>query len=300
MKCSTIVAFKFLEYYTFEKKYSMKKGILVFACLLSFSAYAQKNAEKLVVTAGQKFVFSSVDTVKNKQSRGGETSEMNTLSQSNVEFTVIDQQKEYVVLTQKISKMKLDFEGFGTKMSYDSENPDKQSGMMADQMKALVNKVDTIKIDYDGNILEEPKEKKGERGGRGGGGGMMRAMNQSGASFDRAFLFVPNGVTEGQGWKKDNTKDNLKSQTIYFVEKIKGDMVELSFKRKTKGTRTFTTPQGPNQIDIDNLSEGTLTVNRITGRVKTYTEKIQTSSKMNMMGVDMPSTGTTVSSLTID
>ncbi|MGI9192740.1 MAG: hypothetical protein ACR2IL_11525 [Chitinophagaceae bacterium] len=279
----------------------MKKSFLVFATFISLSAYAQKNAEKITVTPGQKFVFTSVDTVKNKQSRGGETTEMNTLSQTKVEFTVIDQQKDMLVLTQKVSNMKLDFEGFGTKMSFDSDNPDKQTGMMADQLKNVVNKIDTIKVDFEGNVLEESKEKKGDRPGRGGGGGgMMRAMNQNSASFDRAFVFVPNGVTEGQGWKKDHSKDNMKTQTIYFVEKIKGDMVELSFKRKTKGTRSFTTPQGPNQIDIDNLSEGTLSVNRITGRVKTYSEKIQTSSKMNMMGVDMPSTGTTVTNLSID
>ena len=77
-------------------------------------------------------------------------------------------------------------------------------------------------------------------------------------------------------------------------------MVELTFKRKTKGTRSFTTQNGQSQIDIDNLSDGALTVNRLTGRVKSYSENVQTSTKMNMMGMDMPSTGTTVSRITIE
>lgn len=282
------------------KKNTMKVSLFALACIACLSASAQKNAEKVLLEPGQKIVFNAIDTIKNKQSRGGETTDMNTLSQSKVEFVVLEKKNDHYVIAQTLKTMKLDFEGFGTKMSFDSEDPSKQSGMMVDQLKAMIGKTDTIRVDSDGNMLEEAKEGRGNRGGRGGGGGMMRMMNQSSANFDRAFVMVPNGVTEGQGWKKDATKDNIKTQTIYFVEKIKGDMVELTFKRKSKGTRSFTTQNGQSQIEIDNLSEGALTVNRLTGRVKTYSENIQTSSKMNMMGMDMPSTGTTASRISID
>lgn len=278
----------------------MKASFFAIASILSLSVSAQKNAEKLQLEPGQKIVFNAIDTVKNKQTRGAETTDMNTLTQSKVEFVVLDKKPDYFLVAQTIKTMKLDFEGFGTKMSFDSEDPSKQSGMMVDQLKAMVGKTDTIRVDSDGNILEEAKEGRGNRGARGGGGGMMRMMNQSSANFDRAFVMVPSGVTEGQGWKKDVVKDNIKTQTIYFVEKIKGDMVELTFKRKSKGTRSFTTQNGQSQIEIDNLSDGALTVNRLTGRVKTYSENVQTSSKMNMMGMDMPSTGTTVSRITIE
>lgn len=285
---------------TFEKKNTMKVSLFALACIACLSASAQKNAEKVLLEPGQKIVFNAIDTIKNKQSRGGETTDMNTLTQSKVEFVVLEKKNDHYVIAQTLKTMKLDFEGFGTKMTFDSEDPSKQSGMMVDQLKAMVGKTDTIRVDSEGNIMEEVKEGRGNRGARGGGGGMMRMMNQSNANFDRAFVIVPNGVTEGQGWKKDATKDNIKTQTIYFVEKIKGDIVELTFKRKSKGTRSFTTQNGQSQIEIDNLSEGALTVNRITGRVKTYSENIQTSSKMNMMGMDMPSTGTTASRIAID
>ncbi len=280
----------------------MKASFFAIATILSLSVSAQKNAEKLQLEPGQKIVFNAIDTVKNKQTRGTETTDMNTLTHSKVEFVVLDKKPDYYLIAQTLKTMKLDFEGFGTKMSFDSEDPSKQSGMMVDQLKAMIGKTDTIRVDSDGNILEEAKEGRGNRGGRGGGmgGGMMRMMNQGSANFDRAFVMVPNGVTEGQGWKKDAVKDNIKTQTIYFVEKIKGDMVELTFKRKTKGTRSFTTQNGQSQIDIDNLSDGALTVNRLTGRVKSYSENVQTSTKMNMMGMDMPSTGTTVSRITIE
>ena len=278
----------------------MKVSLFALACIACLSASAQKNAEKVLLEPGQKIVFNAIDTIKNKQSRGGETTDMNTLSQSKVEFVVLEKKNDHYVIAQTLKTMKLDFEGFGTKMSFDSEDPSKQSGMMVDQLKAMIGKTDTIRVDSDGNMLEEAKEGRGNRGGRGGGGGMMRMMNQSSANFDRAFVMVPSGVTEGQGWKKDVVKDNIKTQTIYFVEKIKGDMVELTFKRKSKGTRSFTTQNGQSQIEIDNLSDGALTVNRLTGRVKTYSENVQTSSKMNMMGMDMPSTGTTVSRITIE
>jgi hypothetical protein len=47
-------------------------------------------------------------------------------------------------------------------------------------------------------------------------------------------------------------------------------------------------------MDIDNLSTGSITVNLKTGLVKSYAEDLTTSTKMNMMGQDMPSTGKTI------
>jgi hypothetical protein len=123
--------------------------------------------------------------------------------------------------------------------------------------------------------------------------GRMMRMMRGADGHQSLFLVIPNDVEIGKGWKVDQTKDKVKSQTIYFLEKIEGDMAEVSFKKKTKGKRTFETQQGTSTMDIDNLSDGILVVNKKTGLIKTFYEKTTTKTTINMMGSEMPSTGTT-------
>ncbi len=126
---------------------------------------------------------------------------------------------------------------------------------------------------------------------------MMRMMDQQSNNIENAFLFVPTEAKEGSGWKKDNVKEGVKSQTIYFVDKIQGDMAEVSFKKKTKGTKVIKSQQGEMNMEIDNLSSGAITVDMKTGLVKSYAEDLTTSTKMNMMGQDMPSSGKTITKI---
>lgn len=280
----------------------MKKIILVTLlslCILLVNA--QGNATKVMLNKGQKITLKSMDTSNIKQKRGEETNEMKTLSNSEVEFAVLEIKEKSYVATLTVKKIKVDFDGFGQKMIYDSEDPAKQEGMMAEQMKNVVNKIDTIEIDFDGKKIEEEEGDDKKKGRGKGRGGMMRMMNQSGANIENAFLLVPSEAKEGNGWKKDATKEEMRTQTIYFVEKIEGNLATISFKKKTKGTMTRSGgPGGEMKIETDNLSNGLLTVELSTGLVKSYTETTNSNSKTNMMGQDMPSTGTIVSHIVFE
>lgn len=280
----------------------MKKIILVTLlslCILLVNA--QGNATKVMLNKGQKITLKSMDTSNIKQKRGEETNEMKTLSNSEVEFAVLEIKEKSYVATLTVKKIKVDFDGFGQKMIYDSEDPAKQEGMMAEQMKNVVNKIDTIEIDFDGKKIEEEEGDDKKKGRGKGRGGMMRMMNQSGTNIENAFLLVPSEAKEGNGWKKDATKEEMRTQTIYFVEKIEGNLATISFKKKTKGTMTRSDgPGGEMKIETDNLSNGLLTVELSTGLVKSYTETTNSNSKTNMMGQDMPSTGTIVSHIVFE
>ena len=50
----------------------------------------------------------------------------------------------------------------------------------------------------------------------------------------------------------------------------------------------------PSTSEVDNLSDGLITVDITTGLVQTFEETLKTNSKMNMMGREIPSTGVTV------
>ena len=281
----------------------MKKIIFASILILSFqSMQAQERASKLMLVKGQKIKIKSIDTSDIKQKRGEESMDMKTLSNAETEMVVLEVKENGYLATTSLKKINVDFEGFGQKMQYDSENPGKQEGMMAEQLKNAINKLDTIQLDFEGKKIEEEEGDDPKKGrGKGGRGGMMRMMNQAGTNVENAFLLIPAEAKEGNGWKKDATKDGMRTQTIYFVEKIDGPIAIVSFKKKTKGTITRSGGQGGEmKIESDNLSNGMITVDMTSGVVKSYTETTNTNSKTNMMGQDMPSTGTVISHIVFE
>ena len=281
----------------------MKIIIIASILILSFqSMQAQERASKLMLVKGQKIKIKSIDTSDIKQKRGEESMDMKTLSNAETEMVVLEVKENGYLATTSLKKINVDFEGFGQKMQYDSENPGKQEGMMAEQLKNAINKLDTIQLDFEGKKIEEEEGDDPKKGrGKGGRGGMMRMMNQAGTNVENAFLLIPAEAKEGNGWKKDATKDGMRTQTIYFVEKIDGPIAIVSFKKKTKGTITRSGGQGGEmKIESDNLSNGMITVDMTSGVVKSYTETTNTNSKTNMMGQDIPSTGTVISHIVFE
>lgn len=274
----------------------MKKITLLSIAVLSvYILNAQTNAAKVLLTKGQKIRMISKDTTGISQKRGEEAMDMKTLSSSTTEIEIVDANDKGYAVSATVKKIKIDFDGYGQKMVYDSEDPGKQEGMMADQLKNVVNKADTTMISLEGKKMEEDEKGggKGKGKGNGKGGGMMRMMNQGGGNIENAFLLVPAEAKEGNGWKKDAVKDDVKTQTIYFVEKINGNIATVSFKKKTKGTLSMSGGQaGEMKVDMDNLSNGMITVDITTGLVKTYAETTNSKSVTHMMGQEMPSTGT--------
>lgn len=275
----------------------MNKVVMTIGCLVLTSALYAQNADKLKLNVGQKIVFNTNDSMFNQQKRGEESMDMKTTSTSNNVYEVIEVSATNCKLKSTLQKIKIDFEGFGQKMVYDSEDPSKQTGMMAEQLKGKLGVADTIEVTIDGKLVEEADDKSK---GKGKGRGMMRMMDQQSMNIENAFLLVPADAKEGTGWKKDQTKDGVKSQTIYFVDKINGNMADISFKKKTKGTKVVSSQQGEMNIEVDNLSSGNIVVELTTGLVKKFSEDLNTNTKMNMMGQDIPSTGKTTTKIVIE
>ncbi len=279
----------------------MNKTINFFIILILFfsnNCIAQNNADKVNVLKGQKIKLSSIDTSLLTQKQGDNPMDMKTFSNSTTEIEIIDVNNEEIIATQTLKHIQIDFEGYGQKMSYNSsDSTKKQEGMMAEQLKNKINHADTIYISYEGKLIEKEEKKDNKKKG----GGMMRMMNQGGMNLENIFLLIPNEAKEGSGWKKDNKKDDLKTQTIYFIEKIDGNSVEVSYKKKSKGSITTKGgPAGELKIEIDNISDGYIIADRTNGLVKSYTEKTQSNSKFNAMGQDMSTAGTITTHQTVE
>ena len=275
-----------------------KTSLFIVGLSLAMHLQAQKNAEKLALKPGQKFSLQGSDSSATAQKMGDQPMNMTTLTNALTEFEVISQTQNGFLLKSTLSKIKVDFEGFGQKMVFDSEDPKKQEGMMAEQLKGKIGSSDTLEIGFDGSVIEDEDKDKDKKKGR-GRGGMMRMMDMQSGSVENVFLLVPNEAKVGQGWKADKTKDGIKSQTIYFVESIEGDVAKVSFKRKKKGTRTMKGQQGEMNMDIDNLSSGLITVNLSTGMVSSYMEDADSNTKMKAMDKDITTSGKTVSRIEV-
>ena len=268
----------------------MKNYIFSISILIASNfVFAQGNASKIVLSNGQKIMMLSNDTTNISQKRGEDNMDMKAFSSSKTEIEIITAEADGYKAIKTLKSIKINFDGFGQKMIYDSEDAKKQEGIMADQLKNVLNKADTILISNEGKLIEEDDKNDKAKKGK---GGMIKMMNQGGGNVENAFLVVPSDAKEGSGWKVDGTKDGVRSQTIYFVEKLDGNIATLSFKKKTKGVTSHSGGQGGDiKVDLDNLSNGMLTVDLKTALVKRFYENTDTKSKTTMMGQDIPSTG---------
>ncbi len=268
--------------------YSMLTGTVLFS-ILHLNIQAQSFTEKIVLGPGKTIKMFSIDSSDLVQKQGEDEMPMKTISESVTEIKLMPNSTENINLLTTLQKIKIHFEGYGQKMDYDSENPAKQEGMMAANIKELIGKTDSLICDANGKIMEaEEKEKP-----KGKGRGMMRRMQQ-GPNFENAFLLIPKEAKVGSGWKADKEKEGIRTQTIYFLDKIEGNIASVSFKRKSKGTSSIEIQGMQSTNEVDNLSDGLITVDITTGLVQTFEETLKTNSKMNMMGKEIPSTGVTV------
>lgn len=251
---------------------------------------AQNFTDKVKLQKGQVIQVRTMDTTDLMQKRGGEEMPMKTFSASELELSALEAGGDALKMQQVLSAMKLHFEGFGQIMDYDSKDPSKQEGMMAANMKEQIGKKDTNQFTLTGELIEaEDKPTEAEKG-KGKGRGMMRRMQQ-GFNAENCFLLIPADAKVGTGWKTDKTKEGIKTQTIYFLDKLEGEIATVSFKRKSKGTTTSEFQGMSSTVDVDNLSEGLIVVNIQTGVVTSYEENLKMNSKVNMMGQEMPNTG---------
>jgi len=205
-------------------------------------------------------------------------------------FKIIAVSENGYTLLSTLTKMKLNFDGFGQKQEYDSENKEKQSGMLAGPLNEKINKSDTIQIDLTGALIEKPESEKKDKKKGGRGMGMMFGSNET-ANLETAFLIIPSDKKVGEKWRITKEKDGIKNIIEYTIESIEGNVVHLSAKQQVKGTKVGE-GQGGMQFTttMNNLSEATLTVDKTTGLVLSKTDTTRTDSKMQMMDKEIPST----------
>ena len=123
---------------------NMKKIILL--STISFGLINSLQAQytsKVVMKEGQVITAEVSMNMTATQTMQDQPMEMKTDAVSIQTFKVIGMSETGYTLLSTLTKMKLNFDGFGQKQEYDSENKEKQSGMLAGPLNEKINKSDT-------------------------------------------------------------------------------------------------------------------------------------------------------------
>lgn len=269
----------------------MKKIILLSTISLGLiNSLQAQYTSKVVMKQGQLITAEVSMNMTATQTMQDQPMEMKTDAVSVQTFKIIAVSENGYTLLSTLTKMKLNFDGFGQKQEYDSENKEKQSGMLAGPLNEKINKSDTIQIDLTGALIEKSESEKKDKKKGGRGMGMMFGSNET-ANLETAFLIIPSDKKLGEKWRITKEKDGIKNIIEYTIESIEGNVVHLSAKQQVKGTKVGE-GQGGMQFTttMNNLSEATLTVDKTTGLVLSKTDTTRTDSKMQMMDKEIPST----------
>lgn len=268
----------------------------VICCINATHLNAQSFIEKLTLKKGEVFSVLGIDSSALTQKMDDQPMDMLTITSTQNKYEVIDVTKDGYRIKSTLTKILVDFKGYGMVMVYDSEDPKKQDPMLKEQMKTVVGKVDTMEIDMQGKLLEHESKKDK----RGKDRGMMRMTDMQSSNIENMFLLIPSEAQVGKGWKTDNEKEGVKTQTIYFLDAISGDIAEISYKRKKKGIKAIKSPQGDMNMEVDNLSSGSIKVSISTGLIKMYNESVESKSKMNTMGKEIITSGKTKTTMGLE
>lgn len=273
----------------------MKQLLSMLLCLLPAYLFSQDMTSRVALSKGDKITINSTMNSTNSQSMmGGEPMEMKSDMKSTTVLEVMEVKDTFYVLKQVLTKMTMNFDGFGQKMTYDSESKEKQDNPFVNQLAEKIGKPDSLKLAMNGKLIADPKPEKEEKGEgrRGGGRGMMRMMN-AGASAENAFLIIPKDAIEKGSWEELSEKDGLTTRKKYTLGGVMGNMATVTVQSQTKGDIEMNRGGMAMTSKVNTLSEEMYMVDISTGRVQMHSATITNNSKTLMNGNESPSTGKT-------
>ncbi len=276
-------------------------------------ATAQNFTQKVILKKGDKIKSSTdMNSTATQSMMGGEAMEMKTTLITVGEMEVKEVLENGYLIISTAKSMKMDFDGFGQKMNYDSEDKTaKKEGPLA-SLDEMINKPEELKIDFKGKFIvdstmnqEEKKGPKGEKGKRGGGGfggkGMMKMMGmESGSSSELAFLLIPENTKPGTSWETKSEKDGLTTRKKFTLDGLMGNVANVSVQSQVKGTVESNRGGFAMTNKMNTTSDELILVDIETGRVQMVNNKSNISNIMIMNDKENPSTGKSETTTTFE
>lgn len=287
----------------------MQKNVLVLLAgvLLPYFSIAQTAASlspstgtntSIQVIAGQKFRVETTIKLTSAAETMGQTMETNADTKNTVQYEVISAGSDAIELKKTLTKLKVNTSMMGQEMNYDSEKDDNPE-MLKGMFDNLVNKAEGITIDNLGKITAQEESAAASN----------PVMAMSGVTSNTASteLFIPDLL--GKELKTGDSISSVsetkvdryisKDSGTYKIHTVENGIASISY----TGTQQITAVMEQMGMEMNSVSnnivKSELQVDIKTGLVIAKATVTDTNTTIDVMGMQIPSTGKVISTTTV-
>ncbi len=257
------------------------KKILLLACMISGAGCL--NAQTINLKKGQA-IQSQMSTNSDMEMMMGN---MKNETSMKSKMTVIEESAEGYVIIRNIESMKMNADGMGQNMQFDSEKADDRKTEVGEMLSKQLNHIDTFSLNRQTGMVKSLNKVKSEMGG-------MAMMTASGDDEVQgaadAFLIVPPGIKSGSNWADSMAIKGLKTTRNFKVSSIANNIAEVEVISTVKGTTESEVQGMTMNMTIYSTTRGNMKVDLSTGLVLNYKNVNDVNTEMDMMGQNMQMT----------
>ena len=269
-------------------------GIFVFALV-----FAQTATHKIVLNNGQKILVESSITMEINMSPGMDMTG-NTNSASTLE--VKSGTDSSYMISNTLTKLKLNMDGMGQSNSYDSEKKEDQETEIGKGVADKLNKpIDVAISKLTGKNLPDTKNNKKKSDDQSTGTGGLLGMfsgNAEDAAVSEAFALIPQGKKIGDTWTDSTIEKNNKVVRVYTLKSITDKEALIQLDIVIDATTTIEQQGMSMDFTSTTKTKADITTDITTGLVKTRTAQSDISGSIQVMGQSMPITAKTTTTST--
>jgi len=276
-------------------------GLFVAGLIYSQTAStAMSSVAGIKLAKGQKITVESSTSIEASLTMGMEFNS-NSTSENTLEVKNSDGKTSTVGNT--LVKLKVDINGMGESMKYDSEDKENNNADIAKVFEDRMNKTTEVNIDNSTGTAvtigpEKPKKKNEEDANPMEGMMKMFANNSDDAVVSGAFEIIPQGKKTGDSWADTVKMKDMKMTRIYTLKSVSENeaIIELNIVSSALNKMEF---QGmPFEITTNTKTVGAIYVDPNNGLVKKRTSTSDITGNIPFMGQDMPISAKTTSTST--
>jgi hypothetical protein len=256
----------------------MKKILTLAFVSFTMTGFAQ-YFQPIKLKKGQ--AISAVSTMNSDADMGMGTMKNNM--QMKYGFMVIDETEKTYILSSNMKSIKMDMDGMGQQMSFDSDKPEDKSSPMAEGLGDKLSSIDTFSVDKNtGDIIRISKKKDAAGGGMGmmSGGGENEPINDG-------FFVVPMSKKIGDTWQDSSATEGLTTKKTYTLVSREQNIATIKYIGVNFGTINSEVQGTPMTAVVDSKLSGELKVNMETGIIVSTTADVDNNTAMEVMGQNM-------------
>lgn len=281
-----------------QRKHNMKHLVLLSAFFsLGLMTQAQELMPwKLKLNQGEKITSVTIGKTFMTQQVMDQTMEIKMDMQVADSLHVKSAQAGGYQINKKTTRMKLDMDMMNQHKLIDSDNPDDLQAEGGEKIKEKIDAVVEATISEKAAIQVTGGSIKADEGGF---ANMMMTNNDSSAIAEYFLPSPGKAIKKGEQWSTSVSNSGNLVETVYTFEGLEGSVAIISFTLKTKMTGTTTSNNMEVKMEIRTEGKGTIRLQTTTGIVMEKNVVTNMTGSSQVMGMDIPITGTVTSSFKV-